>query len=430
MEEFKAQGNALYANAQYQKAVLAYTKAIESAPPSADKAALAVLYSNRSASFFCLEKYEEALKDAEQALELNPEWGKGFGRKGSALMLLRRFEEAHQAFSKGLLYEPQNQQLLIGVKDAEHELEKAAAQKRKLAEITDDFECVLCLKLMYEPVTTPCGHSFCRSCLIRALDHNAHCPLCRTVLHMLPDHPISVTLQNIIQRNFWSEHEVRRKEMQEERSQDLMALPLFLLNTMAFPGQSFPLHIFEPRYRLMLRRCLSGSRRFGLVCATPAHPNGEDVGCILEITNVQITADGRSYIETKATNRFKILERSVQDGYMVGKVQLIEDEDPNPPQDKEAEKLMEKIRACVNKLVKYADNLQGSNMKRLLDSLGEMPKPGEATPSEFSFWIASKMPLTPMQSIQLLSMTKATERLRMEHDIITRTSNSQNCCVQ
>lgn len=37
-------------------------------------------------------------------------------------------------------------------------------------ERTDDFDCTVCLKLLYEPVTTPCGHSFCRSCLFQSTD--------------------------------------------------------------------------------------------------------------------------------------------------------------------------------------------------------------------------------------------------------------------
>jgi len=179
----------------------------------------------------------------------------------------------------------------------------------------------------------------------------------------------------------------------------------------------------------MLRRCLAGSRRFGLVCATPAHPNGEDIGIILEISNVQITADGRSYIETKATTRFRILDRSVQDGYMVGQVQLVEDSDPDP-QNKEEDKLVEKIRLSINKLLEVASFSQGSNMKRLLDSLGEMPKPGEISPSAFSFWIAAKMPLTPPQGIQLLSITKTSERLKLEHEMISRHIKSNSCSIQ
>lgn len=34
-------------------------------------------------------------------------------------------------------------------------------------------------RLFYEPVTTPCGHTFCLKCLERCLDHNAKCPLCK-----------------------------------------------------------------------------------------------------------------------------------------------------------------------------------------------------------------------------------------------------------
>lgn len=32
----------------------------------------------------------------------------------------------------------------------------------KRLNVTEDFECPLCLKLFFEPVTTPCGHTFCR----------------------------------------------------------------------------------------------------------------------------------------------------------------------------------------------------------------------------------------------------------------------------
>lgn len=34
-------------------------------------------------------------------------------------------------------------------------------------------------RLFYEPVTTPCGHTFCLKCLERCLDHNSNCPLCK-----------------------------------------------------------------------------------------------------------------------------------------------------------------------------------------------------------------------------------------------------------
>ncbi|KAK1341811.1 hypothetical protein QTO34_016561 [Cnephaeus nilssonii] len=45
-----------------------------------------------------------------------------------------------------------------------------------------DFECSLCMRLFFEPVTTPCGHSFCKNCLERCLDHTPYCPLCKESL--------------------------------------------------------------------------------------------------------------------------------------------------------------------------------------------------------------------------------------------------------
>lgn len=41
-------------------------------------------------------------------------------------------------------------------------------------------------------------------------------------------------------------------------------LPLFVLDTVPFPGEELNLHVYEPRYRLMIRRCLEGSRTFGI----------------------------------------------------------------------------------------------------------------------------------------------------------------------
>lgn len=45
-----------------------------------------------------------------------------------------------------------------------------------------DFECILCSRCLLEPVTTPCGHTFCRDCLTRVLDHGLSCPLCMAAL--------------------------------------------------------------------------------------------------------------------------------------------------------------------------------------------------------------------------------------------------------
>jgi len=247
---------------------------------------------------------------------------------------------------------------------------------------------------------------------------------------MTPDQPISVVLQNVIQKNFPDDYKQRCIETEAEKIQDLTALPLFLLPSVAFPGQSFPLHIFEPRYKLMIRRCLAGSRRFGLVCATASHPNGGDVGCLLDITDLQVLADGRSFLNTVGTRRFKVLDKWLQDGYMNGKVQLFSDIGAGDPAAlQESIQLVEEIQLKIQEIV--AGEHACGGMKQLVKSLGEMPP--KNNPERFSFWVASKLPLTAAQALLFLSGTSSAERLRLEIELInhgTSSPHSANCCMQ
>jgi Lon protease-like protein len=87
------------------------------------------------------------------------------------------------------------------------------------------------------------------------------------------------------------------------------------------------LHFFEPRYRLMLRRCLENPTPcFGMIMApkrvgNAGAENGNEYGTMLEIRSVQMLADGRSMVETWGTYRFRILETGALDGYMVGRIE-------------------------------------------------------------------------------------------------------------
>ena len=52
------------------------------------------------------------------------------------------------------------------------------AQNQKVE--SSDYECPLCMRLLWNPITTPCGHTFCKICLDRVLDHNTTCPMCKS----------------------------------------------------------------------------------------------------------------------------------------------------------------------------------------------------------------------------------------------------------
>ena len=113
-----------------------------------------------------------------------------------------------------------------------------------------DFSCPLCMKLLYEPVTTACGHSFCRECLVRCLDHNNGCPLCRTVLHVSSRKPpVSVSLQNILNKQFPQQTKERETEASSEKLPVPCVLPLFVVDHV-MPGQVRRPRVSRPRTSL------------------------------------------------------------------------------------------------------------------------------------------------------------------------------------
>ena len=115
-----------------------------------------------------------------------------------------------------------------------------------------------------------------------------------------------------------------------------LRLPLFPLSLVLFPGTTVPLHLFEPRYRQLLKDVEAGDRRFGIIC--PARVNGENevpagrVGCIAEVVDVETLPDGRSNIMVAGRERFA-LDRVLEDPapYLVGEVTLVEDLPDGPP---------------------------------------------------------------------------------------------------
>lgn len=93
----------------------------------------------------------------------------------------------------------------------------------------------------------------------------------------------------------------------------MKVLPLFPLPVVLFPGARIPLHIFEPRYREMVSRCLDGDHRFGLIHHDPDEQGPfllEEgrVGALAHIDKHQAIPDGRSLILVRGVQRFEIVK--------------------------------------------------------------------------------------------------------------------------
>ncbi|MBN1681758.1 MAG: LON peptidase substrate-binding domain-containing protein [Anaerolineae bacterium] len=107
----------------------------------------------------------------------------------------------------------------------------------------------------------------------------------------------------------------------------MQELPLFPLNTVLFPGMPISLHIFEPRYQLMINQCIKNEQSFGIVLiaegqealgplATP-HP----VGCIARITQVERLENGRMTILAIGQERFQVQSLKHDQPYLIGTVE-------------------------------------------------------------------------------------------------------------
>jgi hypothetical protein len=75
---------------------------------------------------------------------------------------------------------------------------------------------VVCLKLICEPVTLPCGHAFCRACVAASaaaeLGRGARCPVCRHPLPPgAPPAAVSLLLASLLQRRVARQRSTRQK---------------------------------------------------------------------------------------------------------------------------------------------------------------------------------------------------------------------------
>ncbi|CAM9513226.1 unnamed protein product [Lampetra fluviatilis] len=281
-----------------------------------------------------------------------------------------------------------------------------------------DLECSLCMRLFYEPVTTPCGHSFCRKCLERCLDHTPKCPLCKqTLAEYLAQRtfPQTVLLEDIISTCLPNEL-AERKSTHEQELAELANLnkdvPIFVC-TMAFPTVPCPLHIFEPRYRLMVRRVVeAGTQQFGM-CPADNVQGFAEYGCVLKIRSVEFFPDGRSVLDTEGLRRFRVLARKQKDGYSTADIEYLEDTKVEGAALTDLCSLHESVYSQASS---WFSMLKENMRHQILQHFGPMPgkepdpQLGPDGPS-WCWWMLAVLPLDIRAQMSITSMTRLVERL-------------------
>uniref|UniRef100_A0A8K9V7L7 LON peptidase N-terminal domain and RING finger protein 2 n=1 Tax=Oncorhynchus mykiss TaxID=8022 RepID=A0A8K9V7L7_ONCMY len=409
-----------------------YNYALEKAP------FMCGLLARRAELHMAMNNFRQALQDGDAMCRLTPLSPKAHYVKALALNKAGYNEEALQEYLYCLALKPDwtsvklETQKLILCSDESSSSQVPAACCSERREVppqlldSSDMDCSVCMRLFYEPVTTPCGHTFCMKCLERCLDHNPNCPLCKeNITEYLATRGYHKTLlmEEVLQRYLSEELAERSKVYQEEMaelSNLAQEVPIFIC-TMAFPTIPCPLQVFEPCYRLMIRRSMeTGTKQFGM-CIADDIKGFADYGCMLEVKDVKFQPDGRSVVDTVGVSRFRVLSHGHRDGYNTAKIEHLED------QKVEGEELAElqKLHDCVYEQASTWFTSLKDNMKnQIVSHFGQLPEKdpdiqGGASGPAWCWWLLAVLPLEKRAQLSILAMTTLRERLSTTRRVLS-----------
>ena len=190
-------------------------------------------------------------------------------------------------------------------------------------------------------------------------------------------------------------------------------LPIFPLpEVVLFPQEVLPLHIFESRYRIMLKSVLETDSMFGVIKWDSNTKSMANVGCCAQIIKHQTAEDGRSNIITLGQQRFQILEIIRSTPYCSAMVSWINDDNV------ESYHSLDTLRDSVTEALKDVVNLTSklTNSKKILTE--KLPN----NPMELSFWIAAHLGGQVAEEQQrLLEERNTYTRLEREFEMLDHT---------
>jgi Lon protease-like protein len=169
-------------------------------------------------------------------------------------------------------------------------------------------------------------------------------------------------------------------------------LPLFPLSLVLFPRTPLPLHIFEDRYKEMMRDVLETQAEFGVVLA--GEKGIVNMGCTAVVDKIlKRYPDGRMDVLAVGRRRFEILGLDDEKAYLRGEVEFFDDDDfaPLPP---DTQRLA---------LERYNDLIQ-------LEKAQETAAP-ELSDPQLSFQLAQVVPDVDFRQV-LLSTRSESERMK------------------
>jgi Lon protease-like protein len=187
-------------------------------------------------------------------------------------------------------------------------------------------------------------------------------------------------------------------------------MPMFPLGTVLFPYALLPLHVFEPRYRLMMRHVLDGDREFGVVLIERGSEVGGgdtrfDVATVARVVHAAEQPDGRYVLATVGMRRVCVRRWLADDPYPRAEVVALDD----PPASAIDAAARERVVDAFARVTALAGRID----PRIEESPTFDPDPVRA-----SYEAAAVAPIGPLDSQQLLATRGAGARLALLADLL------------
>jgi len=163
--------------------------------------------------------------------------------------------------------------------------------------------CPICLGFFCDAVSLPCGHAFCRLCLLqttRLSPDGRSCPLCRVPVVLLD--PLTCEgdegLNQRVQAMVSPEDYFRRQKsfdvaLQELQKLEQHSLPVFYMGPGCTVGERVTLRLLETQYQLLITRAVEGKRTFLYGDGVPAYGK---YAVVVQVMDARSSNQGRTVV--------------------------------------------------------------------------------------------------------------------------------------
>jgi Lon protease-like protein len=190
-------------------------------------------------------------------------------------------------------------------------------------------------------------------------------------------------------------------------------LPIFPLNVVAFPGMTVPLHIFEERYRALVRDLLAEpeprERLFGVVAIREGYEVGSHearsmyrTGCVVQLSTVEEYDDGRFDIAVVGRHRMRVVATDTEAAYLRARVEHLVTEPVDPELAVATAREAARALATFEEYRGLVSRLTGSDVMT-----GGLPR----DPELLSYALAATCSFALRERQQLLESPTTAERL-------------------